>query len=432
MSLLFSNDRAGHHAPSWYAAHTEIPAANAPLRGGHRADVAVIGAGYTGLSAALELARWGAKVIVVDSHRIGFGASGRNGGQIGPGYNWPQALLAKHLGHDTARGLWDMSVSAVDWVRDFAKNQPGIDFRPGLALAGLSAKSAAKFHSEAAYLRKNYGYDPIDLDRDAMADIIASPLYHGGVLDRNSGHVNPLGLAVALGKSAQTAGAEIYENSHVTSVAPGKVTLADGHIEAPKILLASNGYLSGLRRGLAAPVARRVMPINNFIVATERLDPGAVLTQDIAVADDKFVVNYFRMSNDNRLIFGGGETYGHRFPDDIAAKVRRPLGQIFPQLRDVRIDYAWGGTLAITTSRLPHLGEIAPGVFSASGYSGHGIALANLAGRIMATHFTAPDQSAFSLFSGLPTPGFPGGAWSQKPLLALAMGWFSLRDRLGI
>jgi gamma-glutamylputrescine oxidase len=247
-----------------------------------------------------------------------------------------------------------------------------------------------------------------------------------------AGHVHPLGFAFGLARAAKAAGVRIFERSEVVRITPGarvRVDTGDGHVEADHLILACNGYLGDL----APRVAARVMPINNFIVATEPLGKRVVnvLRRNVAVADTRFVVNYFRLTEDGRLLFGGGESYGYRFPRDIRAVVRKPMLQVFPNLADVALTHAWGGTLAITRTRMPHFTRLAGNILSASGYSGHGVAMATLSGRLLA-EAVAGQAERFDLMAGLPAPGFPGGAALRSPLLALAMTWFALRDRLGI
>ena len=265
-----------------------------------------------------------------------------------------------------------------------------------------------------------------------MRALIGSDAFQGGSLDRGAGHIHPLRFALGLAKAAAEAGARIHELSHVHHIQPGKtVTIQTdrGRVLANHVILACNGYLGGLDRFVAA----RVMPINNFIVATEPLGDraAAVLAEDIAVADSKFVVNYWRLSHDRRLLFGGGESYGYRFPRDIAALVQKPMLAIYPQLRDVKIDYAWGGTLAITMNRMPCFARASANILSASGYSGHGVALATLAGDILA-EATLGVAERFDVMARVPTPTFPGGTGLRSPILALAMTWYGLRDRLGV
>ena len=253
------------------------------------------------------------------------------------------------------------------------------------------------------------------------------------MLDGQSAHLHPLNLALGLGAAAAAAGARLHEHTRVTRIARGakpRVELTDHTIEAEHVLLACNGYLDDLE----PRVARRVMPINNYIVATEPLGAErakALIRDREAVTDSNFVINYFRLSRDDRLLFGGGETYSYRFPNDIAAVVRRPLSRIFPQLADVAVDYAWGGTLAITRSRTPHFVALAPNIVSASGFSGHGVAMAPMAGKIMAD-FVVGERDGFELMARLPNARFPGGQRLRHPLLALAMTWYATRDRLGI
>lgn len=258
-----------------------------------------------------------------------------------------------------------------------------------------------------------------------------SPDYKGGILDHGAGHLHPLNLALGLARAAAAAGATLHEQSEVLEISEGAevcVKTAGGEVRANHLILACNGYLGGLNR----QVASKVMPINNFVVATEPLGDAVeqVLGRDVAVADSKFVVNYFRLSHDKRLLFGGGESYGYRFPTDIEAVVRKPMTQIFPHLRDVKVDYAWGGTLGITMKRMPYLARLAPNVLSASGYSGHGVGTAIHAGQLMA-HAIQGEAEGFDTLSRVPAPTFPGGPSMRSPLLVLAMTWFTLRDRLG-
>lgn len=434
MNLLYANDRKGAYPDSWYAATSEIPAARPALEGDISADICIIGAGYTGLSAALHLAQRGYQVVVLEAQRVGFGASGRNGGQVGSGFNKGQEELARRMGPDTARQLWDLAEEAKVLTRDLvARYAPEASYRPGVAYADWHASEVSDSHAEARFLQETYGYDQIDcLSRDEMRALVKSPGYHGGTLDHGSGHLHPLRYALGLAKAAEHAGPQIFEESQVVSLqkgAPNTVITKQGRVTAPFVIVACNGYLGDLEQKTAA----RVMPINNFIAATEPLGDRAaeVIAQDIAVADSKFVINYYRLSEDKRLLFGGGESYGYRFPQDIATTVRKPMETVFPQLKGVEITHAWGGTLAITLSRLPHFARVTDTILTASGYSGHGVALASLGGKILAEAI-AGQAERFDLLATLPTPSFPGGSAFRSPLLALAMTWYAMRDRLGI
>ncbi|NEX47270.1 NAD(P)/FAD-dependent oxidoreductase [Pseudotabrizicola algicola] len=433
MNLLHANDRAGEYPASYYAA-TATPLAPFPaLKGQHSADVCIVGGGYTGLSAALHLAQAGLRVVLLEAHRVGFGASGRNGGQVGSGQRQDQDWLEAKAGREAARHLWDMGEEAKALVRGLIERHAmPVTFYPGIAHACRSEAEARHAWHYAEKLRTDYGYDQIEpLDKGAMRKIIGSDAYHGGDLDMGAGHLHPLNYALGLARAAAAAGAHIHERSEVHHIRHGArpvVQTASGQVTCDHVILAGNGYLGGLEPKVAA----RVMPINNFIVATEPLGERAagVLARPIAVADTKFVVNYWRLSEDGRLLFGGGESYGYRFPD-VVKTVMKPMLEVYPQLRGVRIDYAWGGTLAITMNRMPCLMRPAANVLSASGYSGHGVAMATLAGKMMA-QVVQGQASGFDLLAGLPQPRFPGGAALRWPLLVAAMTWYSLRDRLGV
>ncbi|ATF18806.1 NAD(P)/FAD-dependent oxidoreductase [Phaeobacter gallaeciensis] len=434
LNLLYSNDQKGTYPNSWYAATAKPLAPFAPLQGEARADVCVVGGGYTGLSAALHLAEAGRSVILLEANRVGFGASGRNGGQLGSGQRMEQDGLEKLMGDDDAAKLWTLAEEAKDLVKSLiTRHDINCHLKPGIAHACFSKGEVDDEHRYVEHLQDRYGYGEIEaLDHAGLQAVCPSPAYVGGSLDTGAAHLHPLAYALGLARAAAAAGVRICEGSEVLDIEDGtqiRLRTAEGQITADQLVLACNGYLGGLNR----QVATRVMPINNFIAATEPLgaDAARVLARDVAVADSKFVVNYFRLSHDGRLLFGGGESYGYRFPSDIAATVRKPMTEIFPHLRDVKIDYAWGGTLAITMKRMPYLARLAPNVLSASGYSGHGVGTATHAGQLMARAI-AGDSDGFDTMSRVPAPAFPGGAAMRSPLLALAMTWYSLRDRLGI
>jgi len=429
MDLLTANDRQGAYPASYYAA-TATPLDVFPTaRGTIDCDVCVVGGGYSGLSAALHLAQAGYDVVLVDAQRLGFGASGRNGGQVGTGQRIGQDDLEGIVDRTQARALWDLSLESVSLLRSL-KAQHDIDcgWSDGIIEADHKPKLVPHSHAYAEKLRREYGYDLIrPVGRDEMRALVGTSAYHGGTLDMGGGHIHPLRFALGLARAARDAGVRIFENSKVTHVSDGaKVTTQDAEIKAQHVILGCNGYLGALDTHVAA----RVMPINNFIAATAPLeDPKSIIRDNHAVADSKFVINYFRLSEDNRLLFGGGESYGYRFPRDIAATVRKPMAEIFPDLKDITIDYAWGGTLGITMNRLPHFARVSDRVMSVSGYSGHGVAMATLGGKL-AAEAVQGQAGRFDLFSTLPSPPFPGGRRLRNPLLALAMVWYGMRDRL--
>ena len=433
MNLLHINDKTGEYPPSYYAATATPFAAQPTLQGEVQADICIIGGGYTGLSAALHLAEQGYSVVLLEAHRLGFGASGRNGGQVGSGQRQDQDWLEAAAGKTAAHQMWEMAQEAKALVKSLiSTHDMPVTFHHGVATACWNDADLQSTLRSAEKLERDYGYSGLDrLDQQAIGGLIGSKVFKGGVIDRGAGHVHPLNFALGLAKAAMAAGARLFERSEVVEIVQGPkplVRTAHGQVRADQVILACNGYLGGLD----AKVAARVMPINNFIVATEPLGATAadILSQNIAVADTKFVVNYWRLSDDNRLLFGGGESYGYRFPD-ILKTVRKPMLAIYPQLADAKIDYAWGGTLAITTNRMPCFTRPAPNILSASGYSGHGVAMATMAGKVLAA--TVAGQSAqFDLLATLPQRGFPGGAALRWPLLVLAMTWYGLRDRLGL
>ena len=430
MNPLYRNDTPGEFPKSFYAATAAIPPPRPTLEGEVRADVAIVGAGYTGLSAALHAAEKGLSVVVVEAHRVGFGASGRNGGQVGTGWNKDQIWLEDRLGADTARHLWDLTVEAKALTRDLvATHAPEAGYKPGVLQGEWTDAGALEAADYALWLADTYGYPTEYLDRDAVRAVCRSDVYRGGVLDWDAGHLHPLRYVLGLARAAEGAGATIHEMSEAVEVGPGLVRCKKGSVQADHVIVAGNGYLPDLN----GEISSRVMPINSFIAATEPLGDRAeeVLTKDVAVADDKFVVNYFRLSEDKRLLFGGRENYGIGFPTDIEGALRTRMERLFPQLRGVAIDYHWGGTLGITMTRLPMLRQVATGVLAAGGFSGHGVAITGLAGKIMA-EAVAGQMGRFDLLSRLPVNRFPGGKHARAPLLTLAMTWYSLRDRLGI
>ena len=432
MDLLSVNDRMGEYPPSFYAdAATPLP--RYPAAAGDLAcDICVIGGGYAGLSAAWHLAMRGFDVVLLEASRVGFGASGRNGGQVGQGQRLDQDALEALVGRDHARALWEIANQSVDLVRDVAKRDAvHADFHPGVIHAAHRARHVADYRAYAEKLQRDYGYDRIRfLDRGALGALVASPAYHGGTLDMGAGHIDPLELVLGLARLATGAGARIFEGARVTGIEKGDPAIVEtgaARIRAGHVVLACNGYLGGLEPKVAA----RVMPINNYVVATEPLGAARqeeIIRGNLAVADSKFVVNYFRFSDDHRLLFGGTESYRYRFPRDIAGAVRRPMEEVFPQLKGVRISHAWGGTLGITMNRMPHFERLAGNILSLSGYSGHGVAMATLAGQI-AAEAIAGQAERFDAMARVPSPRFPGGAALRWPLLVLGMVWFSLRDR---
>jgi len=433
LDLLTANDRPGTYPDSYYRATAMSLAPFSPLDGDASCDVCVVGAGYTGLSAALYLAGQGFDVAVLEANRVGWGASGRNGGQLGSGQRLDQDRLEAILGQEAAHRLWMLGEDAKALVLELIRRHDmPCGYQPGILHADHRRRYVRHSRAYAEKLQREYGYNNLRVvDRDELTDLVDTQAYHGGVLDMGSGHLHPLNFALGLARAATETGARIHENSRVSAIKPGstaRIVCEKGVVSAPHVLLACNGYLGDLN----AAVARRVMPLNNYIIATEPLNEKLVpafLKSRVAVADSRNVVNYFRLSADNRLLFGGGESYGFRFPDDIKSFVRPHMLSIFPQLERIGIDYGWGGTLGITMNRMPHLERLDRNILSASGYSGHGLGMATLCGRLVG-ELICGSASRFDLMAAVPTPEFPGGPRFRAPLLALGMLYYSLRDRL--
>lgn len=415
---------------SWYS--DSVPAEPVrPAAGDMTVDVAIVGCGYTGLGAALELASHGVDVAVFEAGRIGGGASGRNGGQIHPGQRLDPHTLTRTLGADAARQLWDMAEDARAHLYALIKTHAiDCDLRHGLIHAWHRPRFEAEDRGHAEALEA-WGYDKISfLNRAEITAQIGSDIYCGGTFDAGGGHLHPRKLALGLAGATESAGAKLFENSRIAQFEQmsDSVRLSldnGGTVICRKLLLCGNG----LMEGLDGEVDARVLPIHNFMLATAPLNDPTILPQDFAASDSRFVVNYFRKTPDNRLIFGGGEGYGTGFPRDIATIVRRNMLKVFPQLADVEITHAWGGTLAVTLTRAPFVRQLSRDVLVSAGYSGQGVVLAPYFGKLMARAI-AGDATDIDLLSRLPVPPFPGGRWLRKPLLAAGLSYYALRDRL--
>jgi gamma-glutamylputrescine oxidase len=420
---------------TYYQASARERSPNAPpLTEPVRADVCVIGGGYAGLSAALHLARQGASVRLLEATRIADGASGRNGGQVHNGFRHDYHWFESRLGADFARRIGELAIESrahLDWlIRTYDID---VQYQPGLLhlCHKKSYVAEARAHVDDVMSRHpEAGLRFVDLDE--ARSLVKSNDYYGGYLDTRSGHLHALDLALGIARAANQHGALLHEHSPATRIsqkASGwEVHTGRASVKARNVIVAGNGYL----RNLQPAVEARVMPINNFVVTTEPLGrEGAesLIRGRLAVSDSRFVVYYFRITPDDRLLFGGGETYSYQFPNDIAGMVRKHLLHVFPQLKDTRIEYAWGGTLAITTSRLPFVREVEPGLFNASGFSGQGIVVAPFAGKALAEAIGG-NRRVFDALAQFPVRRFPGGKYLRWPVLVAAMSWFALRDHL--
>ena len=420
------------HAPSYYAATANPWPRQTALEGEASADVVVIGGGFTGLSAALHAAEAGFSVVLIEASAIGWGASGRNGGQMIPGLRWSADALAARFGDERARALLAIANSAGDKVRErITRHGIACDLRHGHFHAACKPSHLDAMHRELDCLVRLLGYEGAEIvPTSGVGAHVASPHYHGGIYDRNGGHLHPLNYALGLAKAALAAGARIHEGTRALSIddrGPVIVRTPSGRITARFGVLACDAFMASVDERLGA----MTMPVANYNVATEPLGADAakaLLPSRAAVSDSRFVLNYYRLSADNRLIFGGGEKYSPRPPADIEAFVRPYLERVFPQLAGVGIDHCWGGLVGVTMNRLPQFGR-SGNCFYAHGYSGHGVVLTTLAGELIVEAMRGTAER-FDLFAALPRRAFPGGRWLRHPLYVAGMLWFALRDRL--
>jgi len=418
---------------TYYADSADKQLAYPALLGDQRADICIIGAGYTGLSSALHLAERGYSVVVIEAETVGFGASGRNGGHVGIGQRKDQYYLEKQFGNEIARGLWDMGLDALDTVKQLIeKHRIDCDLKQGIVHLAHRRKYCSEFEAEVEHLRDNYQFDQMEyIDADTLPGFLDSQAYYGAQWDKASMHLHPLKYAQGLAKAATKAGVSIFEHSKVLSYSQDNsvvVHTATGTVTASELVLACNGYIDKLE----PKINGYIMPINNFVIATEPLPDElaqAVSAKDTAMQDSRFVINYWKLSADKRLIFGGGENYRRGFPADINGFVRKYMLQVYPQLHDVKIDYGWGGTLAITLNRLPHFGRLGNNIWHMQGYSGHGVPTATFAGKLIAEAISGKLER-FDLISNLPTRKFPGGTLLRWPGMVAGMLYFALRDRI--
>jgi len=415
----------------YYAASSQEPPARPALEHSLRADICIIGGGFTGLSAALHLAKAGVATALIEAETIGFAASGRNGGQIHTGLRKDQAELERWLGPTHARDLWTLSEEAKALVRELAAHcASDCELKSGLVIAAHSARAARDLAEDTAHLARTYGYASARmLDAEETRDVVGSGIYAGSRLDSGGGHLHPLRFARGLAEAAAAAGAALWERSPALSLEGGKdgvtVHTPAGTVAARRALLATDAFSGSIAPELAPYIAH----VESFVTATAPLPPdlaSRILPSDAAVADTRHVLDYYRKSSDGRLLFAGREAYW-RAPSDIAGLVRPRMLDVFPELAAVPTDYAWSGTVGITRTRMPHFGRLGKRVFFAHGYSGQGVALACLGGKLLA-EAAQGNPERFDVFARVPARRFPGGQFLRKPLVAAALFAFKLMD----
>jgi gamma-glutamylputrescine oxidase len=422
------------HVDSYYAAtandHPEYP----ELTGEVSADVCVIGAGYTGLSAAICLAERGYSVIVLEAHSVGWGASGRNGGQICTGFSAGMEAVQHAVGKADARKIFAITEEGKALVRErVEKYKIDCDLHWGYFHAALKQRQLDDLAKSHEVMARDFGSDDgtIVRGREAVASYVNSKAYVGGLYERRAGHLHPLNYCLGLARAATAAGAKIYEGSAVERLERGataRAVCAKGSVTAKTVVLAGNAYLGGL----VPEMQRKIMPVGTYIAATEILGENrarSLVPGNIGVADCNFVLNYYRRSSDHRLLFGGRVSYSTLMPPNLPRALRHKMLEVFPDLADTHFDYTWGGFVAITMERTPHFGRLGDNIYFAHGYSGTGLAMAGVAGKVMAEAI-AGQAERFDVLTRLPHTTFPGGRLFRTPTLALAMLWFRMRDIL--
>jgi gamma-glutamylputrescine oxidase len=427
------------HAQSYYAASAHPAPVRPVLAGNVDCDVCVVGGGIAGCSAALHLAERGYRVMLLEENRIGWGGSGRSGGQAIYGLAAPQSKVERLVGPDAARILWDMTVEALALIRELiAKYRIDCDWADGQMLTAIKRRHDTNLRSELEELRDKHQYRSVRyMPRDEVRSVLATDRYISALYDSQGGHLHPLNYTLGLAAAGERAGVQIFEGTraidfiNTANDATGgttRVRTPNGEVRSRYVVLCGNVYLGDTARALAS----KIMAVATYIVATEPLGAErarALIANNAAVSDMNWVLDYFRLSADHRLLFGGRVNYSGLSSFDAPGATRARMLGVFPQLSDVRIDYAWGGDVDITLNRAPHFGRLAPNVYFLQGFSGHGIALTGIAGKLVAEAI-AGTAERFDVFARIPHANFPGGAALRRPALVLAMMYYRIKDLL--
>jgi len=422
------------HIDSWYAASTPPQPPRPALQGDVDTDICVIGGGIAGCSTALHLAERGYRVVLLEAHRVGWGASGRSGAQAIPGIACGQHKLQALVGDADARRIWDVSVEGLRLQRELiARHGIDCDLRTGQMHVAIKPRQERELREEVATLHGEYGYDSIRMvEREELRAILASDRYIAGNYDSAGGHLHPLKYTQGLAAAAERAGVRLFEDSRALAYARVagtlEVTTATGRVRCRSLALCGNAWLGPF----APALSRKIMGVGTYIVATQPLGAeraAALIRNDAAVTDINWVIDYFRRSADHRLLFGGRVSYSGLDPLGTRRATRARMLAVFPQLADADIEHAWGGYVDITMNRAPHFGRLETDVYFLQGFSGHGIALTGVAGKLLAEAIGGTAER-FDLFARIPHRDFPGGAALRRPALVLAMLWYRMRDLL--
>ena len=429
---------------SYYAASANEQPAYPKLQDDIEADVCVVGGGFAGLSAAIELADRGYSVVVLEANHIGFGASGRNGGQIIAGLACEQDVIENALGFEAAKQVWRMTLEALDLVRERVNRfDIQCDLTDGFLGVSVGERKGKKLRQWFDGMAQKYHYDSDAtwIEPARLSGWIDSPRYFNGFYDKRSGHLHPLNYCLGLAKGAASLGVRIFQHSPVNTMQQGDtVTLHSetGNVKAKFVVLAGNMYLPEESPKLAPNLTRRIMPVGTYIIGTEPIDPklaAKLIPTNAAVCDSNFVLDYFRFARDvnsdnKRMIFGGRVSYSAMTPRNLTASMQARMTAAFPQLANTKVEYTWGGFVDITMNRAPDFGRIAPNVYYLQGFSGHGVALTGLAGKLVAEAVSGQAER-LDLIAQIRHHDFPGGKLLRTPALVLGMAWYQLRDALG-
>ncbi len=421
------------HAPSYYAATANPSPPRPPLQGDVTADVCIIGAGFTGVSAALELAERGLGVVVLEAARVGWGASGRNGGQIVNGYSRGLDVIERRYGPEAAQRLGEMALEGGQIIRDrAAKYAIDCALVPGGAMVALNVRQLRALAHEQQVWAQHGHAGMVLLDRESLKPYVVSDRYLGGLADPLGGHVHPLNLVLGEAAAVENLGGVIYERSRVTEIERGPTPIVRterGSIRAKYVLVCGNAYLGDL---LHREIGSKIMPVSSQVMATAPMDPArldALLPANYCIEDASYFLDYFRRTPDHRLLYGGGTVYGGADPASIEAKLRPLMLKTFPSLADVRTDYAWSGNFALTLPRIPHVGRVSESILFSHGDSGHGVTTTHLLGRLLG-EAVAGAAARFDVFAKLPYIPFPGGRRFRVPLTIAGSWYYRFLDRV--
>ncbi|HET8748554.1 MAG TPA: FAD-binding oxidoreductase [Ramlibacter sp.] len=422
---------------SYYEATVTRPPAQPALAQRLQADVCVVGGGYAGLSAALELAQRGYAVVLLEAQRLGWGASGRNGGQVIVGFGSDgEEAIERQFGADEACRAWDITVDAMRLLQQrIARFGIACEWQPGYLSLATRPRKAQELRRWMEHVQSRYDYPLQWVDTRAMRQWVDSPRFHSAVYDAGSGHLHPLKYCLGLAGAASVAGVRVFENSPVFLVERGRrpvVRTAQGECTCEFVVLAGNVYLGEYGDAIAPEVSSRIMPVGTYMVATERMAAqraAALIPSRCAASDTNFILDYFRLSADDRLLFGGGDSYSATTPRNLIGHIRRSMTGVFPQLADLEVEHAWGGFVDITMNMAPHFGRLGANIYFVQGFSGHGLALSGMAG-LMVAEAIAGQAERFDLLARIRHLPFPGGALMRTPALVLGMWYYRLRDAL--